>query len=322
MSTLERNQPNRAFQVTAGRNAVQAPAVARAGRPVAVEDALPQGPLPGAQVVDRVVDILEAFTRHGPDLGVSDVSRILGLKKATAHRLLVALRRRGLLAQDPLSRRYRLGLKLWELGVMATSQVDWVERVKPYLQQLTNQTGETSHLAVLSDGQVLYVEKVESPRSLRIPSQVGRRLPVHCTAVGKALVAFLPDEVLQSIVARHGLKPFTANTITDLDRLRSELAAARDRGYTTDNEEIEEGLACIGAPIRDYSAHVVAAISIAGPVSRVRSDRMGEHIRAVVGVAQAISKMLGCPPELLRPAPPAPLPSGEAVGSEQAALRR
>lgn len=261
------------------------------------------GPLAGAQVVDRVVDILEAFPKYGPELGVSDISRLLGLKKATAHRLLSALRRRGLVTQDPVSRRYRLGLKLWELGSMATSQVDWVHRVKPYLQQLTDETGETSHLAVLSDGQVLYVEKVESPRSLRIPSQVGRRLPVHCTAIGKALVAFLPDEVLESIVAHRGLVRFTSNTITDLDRLRNELAIARERGYTTDNEEIEEGLACIGAPIRDHSAHVVAAISIAGPASRVRSERMGEHIRAVVAAANSISKMLGCPPELLRQAP-------------------
>lgn len=258
------------------------------------------GSLTGTQVVDRVVDILETFPKHGPELGVSEISRILGLKKATAHRLLVALRRRGLVAQDPLSRRYRLGLKLWELGAMATSHVDWVDRVKPYLEQLTQLTGETSHLAVLSDGQVLYVEKVESPRSLRIPSQVGRRLPVHCTAVGKALIAFLPDEVLQSIVGHHGLKAFTTNTITDLDRLRAELATAREQGYTTDNEEIEEGLACIGAPVRDHSAHVVAAISIAGPASRVRSERMGDHIKAVVGVANAISRMLGCPPELLR----------------------
>ena len=258
--------------------------------------------LAGAQVVDRVVDILETFTRQGPELGVSEISRALDLKKATAHRLLASLRRRGIVAQDPVTRRYRLGMKLWELGSMATSHVDWIERVKPYLQQLTDRTGETTHLAVLNDGQVLYVDKVESPHSLRMPSQVGRRLPVHCTGIGKALVAFLPDEVLKALVDRHGLPRRTPNTITDLGALTDELTRSRARGFTVDNEEIEEGLVCIGAPVRDHTAHVVAAISIAGPSSRVRQDRIADHAREVVEAANAMSAALGCPPELLRPA--------------------
>lgn len=258
--------------------------------------------LAGAQVVDRVVDILETFTRQGPELGVSEISRALDLKKATTHRILASLRRRGIVAQDPATRRYRLGMKLWELGSMATSHVDWIERVKPYLQQLTDRTGETTHLAVLNDGQVLYVDKVESPHSLRMPSQVGRRLPVHCTGIGKALIAFLPDEVLKALVDRHGLSRRTPNTITDFGALTDELARSRARGFTVDNEEIEEGLVCIGAPVRDHTAHVVAAISIAGPSSRVRQDRIADHAREVAEAANAMSAALGCPPELLRPA--------------------
>jgi IclR family KDG regulon transcriptional repressor len=255
--------------------------------------------LAGAQVVDRVVDILETFPRLGPELGVSDISRALGLKKATAHRLLASLRRRGVVSQDPVTRRYRLGLKLWELGSMATTQVDWIDRVKPFLQQLTDATGETTHLAVLSDGQVLYVDKVESSHSLRMPSQVGRRLPVHCTGIGKAQIAFLPDEVLRGLVTRRGLAAMTPRTITDLEALRAELAVIRERGYAIDNEEIEEGLTCIGAPIRDHSAHVVAAISIAGPSSRLRPDTLEAHAREVVATARAMSAVLGCPPDLL-----------------------
>ena len=262
----------------------------------------PDRVLAGAQVVDRVVDILEAFTWLGPELGVTDISRALDLKKATAHRLLASLRRRGIIAQDPSTRRYRLSMKLWELGTMAASQVDWVDRVKPYLQQLTDRSGETTHLAVLNDGQVLYVDKVESPRSLRMPSQVGRRLPVHCTGVGKALIAYLPDEVLQGLIARRGLVSYTRNTITDLDELRAELARTRERGFTVDNEEIEEGLVCIGAAVRDQTAHVVAAISIAGPSSRLRPETIGDHARDVVEMANAMSATLGCASDLLRPA--------------------
>jgi DNA-binding IclR family transcriptional regulator len=190
-------------------------------------------------------------------------------------------------------------MKLWELGSMATTAVDWVDRVKPFLQQLTDRTGETTHLAVLSDGQVLYVDKVESPRSLRMPSQVGRRLPVHCTGIGKALIAFLPEEVLKGLVAKRGLQQFTPNTITDLPALAAELARVRERQYAVDDEEIEEGLVCIAAPVRDHTAHVVAAISIAGPSSRLRPDRVPDHAREVVSAANSMSTVLGCPPELL-----------------------
>jgi DNA-binding IclR family transcriptional regulator len=254
----------------------------------------------GSQVVDRVVDILEVFPALGPELGVSDVSRALGLKKATAHRLLASLLRRGMVAQDPISRRYRLGIKLWELGSLATSQVDWVDRVKPYLQQLVDVSNETAHLAVLNDGQVLYVDKVESSRSLRMPSQVGKRLPVHCTGVGKALIAFLPDEVLKSLIARRGMPRMTDHTITELPRLQADLAAVRERGYAVDNEEIDEGLTCIAAVVRDHTSHVVAAISIAGPSSRLRPQTIDGHAREVVNSANAMSRALGCPDEVLR----------------------
>lgn len=267
----------------------------------AIEPDPPERALAGAQVVDRVVDILEAFPRLGPELGVSDVSRALGLKKATTHRLLASLLRRGLVAQDPVSRRYRLGIKLWELGSLATSQVDWVDRVKPYLQHLTDVSGETTHLAVLHDGQVLYVDKVESSRSFRMPSQVGRRLPVHCTGVGKALVAFLPDEVLKGIVTRRGMPQMTAHTVTELPVLRRDLATVRERGYAIDNEEIDEGLTCIAAPIRDHTSHVVAAISIAGPTSRLKLEVIPMRAAQVMQAANDVSLALGCPEEVLRP---------------------
>ncbi len=259
----------------------------------------PDKSLAGAQVIDRVIDILETFARIGPDLGVSEISRALGLKKATAHRLLASLRRRGIVAQDPATRRYRLGLKLWELGAMATLQVDWVDRVKSHLEQLTHVTGETAHLAILSDGQILYVDKVESSHSLRMPSQVGKRNPIHCTGVGKAQIAFLPDEVLVNLVSRRGLTRFTPNTLTDLPELRNELARVRARGFAVDNEEIEEGLVCIGAPIRDHTGEVVAAVSIAGPSSRLRPSIVPDRASSVMAAANAMSSVLGCPAEVL-----------------------
>jgi DNA-binding IclR family transcriptional regulator len=251
------------------------------------------------QVVDRVVDILEAFLWLGPQLGVSELSRALGLKKATTHRLLGSLRRRDFVAQDPVTRRYRLGIKLWELGSQATSSVAWVDRAKPFLQELTDQTGETSHLAVLDDGEVLYVDKVESTRSLRMPSQVGRRLPAHCTGVGKALIAHLPQVDVASIMARRGMEAFTPRTITDLDALQADLTEVRRRGYSLDDEEIEEGLRCVGAPVRDHSGRVVAAVSIAGPASRLPDSAIERTGDLVLSAARAISTALGCPPQYL-----------------------
>lgn len=250
----------------------------------------------GAQVVDRIVDILETFLWLGPELGVSEISRALGLKKATAHRLLASLRQRNMVMQDPTTRRYRLGGKLWELGTVATNQVDWVARVKPYLEELTASTGETSHLAVLSDGEVLYIEKVEGSHSLRMPSQVGRRLPFHCTGVGKALVAYYPEEILEGLVARRGLNRFTRNTITALPALLAELRRTRERGFSIDDEEIEDGLACVGAPIRDHTGHVVAAVSVAGPSSRLKVEGRPGAADAVLKAAHAISRALGWAP--------------------------
>jgi DNA-binding IclR family transcriptional regulator len=284
--------------------------------PADTPDVAPNG-LNGPQVVDRVVDILEAFLWLGPQLGVSELSRALGLKKATTHRLLASLRRRDFVAQDPVTRRYRLGIKLWELGSQATSQVAWVDRAKPFLQQLTDQTGETAHLAVLDDGEVLYVDKVESTRSLRMPSQVGRRLPAHCTGVGKALLAHLPTVDVSSIVARRGMAAFTKRTITDLVALQADLTEVRRRGYSIDDGEIEDGLRCIGAPVRDHSGRVVAAVSIAGPASRLPDNDIEKLGAIVLAGARALSTALGCPPQYLD----LPHPDGAARDHPPRAVR-
>lgn len=252
-------------------------------------------PISGAQVVDRVADILEAFLWLGPELGVSELARAIGLTKATAHRLLASLRNREFVAQDPATRRYRLGMRMWELGAIARASMDWLAEAKPELEVLAAQIGETAHLAVLDDDQVLYVEKVESVHSLRMPSQVGRRLPAHCTGVGKALIAFLPEDRLSAVIAHRGLPRFTAHTITDPVALNAALETIRANGYATDNEEIEEGLRCIGAPVRDHTGAVIAAISIAGPASRLPEDDTPRLAAQVRSAADAISNRLGYP---------------------------
>jgi IclR family transcriptional regulator, KDG regulon repressor len=251
--------------------------------------------LNGAQVVDRVIDILEAFEWLGPQLGVSELSRALDLKKATTHRLLASLRRRDIVAQDPQTRRYHLGMRLWQLGMLALNQLDWIDRARPYLRQLRDETGETTHLAVLEQGQVMYIDKVESEHSLRMPSQVGRRLPAHCTGVGKALLAYLSPQALAEVIDQHGLPEMTPHTITERHVLVAELASIRERGYAMDDEEIEPGLRCIAAAVRGHSGEVTAAISIAGPSSRLRREDVERHAESVVAAARQISSALGAP---------------------------
>jgi len=251
--------------------------------------------LNGAQVIDRVVDILEAFEWLGPQLGVSELSRALKLKKATTHRLLASLRRRDIVAQAPATRRYHLGMRLWQLGMLALNQVDWIDRARPYLRRLRDDTTETTHLAVLDEGEVLYIDKVESEHSLRMPSQVGRRLPAHCTGVGKALLAYLSPAQLAEVIDKHGMPSFTPHTIAERHDLVADLARVRELGYSVDNEEIEPGLRCIGAPIRGHDGEVIGAISIAGPSSRVRVEEIESYGEMVSTAAREISAALGAP---------------------------
>ena len=244
------------------------------------------------RVLDRLVAILNCFQGDRLELGVTELSKILALNKSTVHRLLEALKAHGLVVQDSESQRYSLGLKLFELGSRAVASVDVLEKSKPVLEKLVAETGETAHLCVLDDKEVLYLEKFESPKTLRIPSRVGQRNPAHCTAVGKALLAHLPGE-LDSWFRSKPLKRFTANTITDLRSLREELASIREHGFSIDNEEIELGLRCVAAEVRDYSGKVIAAISIAGPSFRVTDDRIPSLAESVKRATAALSEKMG-----------------------------
>lgn len=248
----------------------------------------------GTQVVDRVFDIIDAFIHVGPELSVTDVSRRVGLKYSTAHRLLEAMARRGILDRDPETRRYRIGLQLRQVALASIGQVDLLDHARPFLEELTKATGETSHLAVFDDGMALYVDKVESQRMLSRPSHVGRRLPTYCTGVGKAMLASLPAEVVDAVLSGD-LQQFTANTITDPARLRAEMATIRQQGYAVDNEEIEEGLVCVAAAIRDRDGRVIAGISIGGPASRVRKRGVEIVAREVTQSARAIEVVVGWP---------------------------
>lgn len=245
------------------------------------------------QAIERAVAILNAFSLEEPELRVSELADRLDLHKSTVHRFLVNLETAGLIERNPRTGRYRLGLRIFELGGLVMQRMDLWDEALPFLEGLVRDTGETGHLAVLDGGEAIYVERVEARRPLRVPSAVGRGYPAHATNLGKVLLAHLDRGELQRIVSEHGLEGFTSNTITDADLLDTELAVIRERGYAVDNEEYDEGLRCIGAPVWDHTGRVVAAIGIGGPVTRVTPGRIADLSEVVMTAARGLSRRLG-----------------------------
>ncbi len=245
------------------------------------------------QSIARAMNILEYLAAYKSGDGLSSISRGIGLSKSTTHSLVTTLEKLGYVQQDQASGKYALGLKLFELGQVVHASMDLRSIAMPYLYSLAQRYQETVHLAVLSNGEVVYIDKVDSPRSIRIISYVGGRNPAHCTGVGKVLLAGLSEEEFDRIIRDKSLQRFTPNTITDPGKLKIHLAKVRQEGYATDEEEIETGLSCVAAPIKNHCGAVIAAISLSGPNSRVSSRNMGELTRDIVDAAQHISAQLG-----------------------------
>jgi IclR family KDG regulon transcriptional repressor len=244
-------------------------------------------------VIDRAAQILDCFGFDHQELSVSEIGAKTGLHRSTAHRILMALEYNDLIKQNPSTGKYHLGIKLFKLGHQAVSQLNLREICRPFLSRLMNDTKETIHLAVLDDDQVLYLDKVEGPHALRMPSRVGRYIPTYCTSLGKAMLSCLDDQEVKSILRRQTLKPHTENTVKNINQLLADLRSVRKRGYAVDNEEIEIGLRCVGAPLRDYTGGMVGAISVAAPSARLSEKNTPVTGRMVIAIAAEISEQLG-----------------------------
>jgi IclR family KDG regulon transcriptional repressor len=244
-------------------------------------------------VIDRAAQILDSFGFDHQELSVSEIGAKTGLHRSTAHRILMALEYNDLIKQNPDTGKYHLGIKLFKLGHQAVSQLNLREICRPFLMRIMNETQETVHLAVLDDDQVLYLDKVEGPHALRMPSRVGRRIPTYCTSLGKAMLSCLDDHEVKNIFRNRVLRSYTVNTVKTLDRLLTDLRVIRRRGYSVDNEEIEIGLRCVGAPIKDHTGAMVGAISTAAPSARLAAQKIPGVGRLVMAVAAEISEQLG-----------------------------
>lgn len=239
--------------------------------------------------------ILKSFTSAHPTWGVSELARRLDLSTSTTHRLLSTLADEGVLEQDASSGRYRLGLSVFDLAAAEPTQRSLHEAVLVSMTELRSRTGETVQVGVLDGREVVYVERLDSPHTLRVFTEMGRRNDAHCTASGKALLAFTVKGQREKILDGWELPARTNQTITDIAELRRELTAIRRRGYAENRQESEIGVVSIAAPIRDGSGDVVASLSLAGPSERV-DDKRTAYAEAVMAFARTVSRQMGWVP--------------------------
>jgi DNA-binding IclR family transcriptional regulator len=246
--------------------------------------------------VEKALQILEAFNISHPELSVAELEDILSLPKVSIYRFLRVLLRRGFITQNPQTRKYRLGIKVFELGSVVLRNMELRKAAFPLIEELSQRSGETVHLGILDGHEVVSIEGAESGYSLRISSPIGKRVYPHSTGIGKAILAFLQDEKIEEIIKEKGLPRFMKNTITEPEELKKELQLIQERGYAVDNEENEPGVRCVAAPILDSSHHVIASVSISGPSVRITPAKIPGLAEMVIETSQKISGALGYVP--------------------------
>ncbi len=244
------------------------------------------------QTIEKASEVLALFDHEHAEWGVREVAGALGLAKSSAHDLLTSLEQVGLLGKNDEGR-YRLGWRLVTLSETLLATTELRREARPIMEELADQYRETIHLAVLDDTKVVYVDKLEGKQAVRVElTALGTRLYAHCSALGKVLLAYQPEENVKRIIKIEGLPRFTANTITAADELEQALAMIRKQGYAIDQEEILPDLCCIGAPIHNHTGHVIAAISMSIPAYRFQRSQ-AEFRKAVMRTGKLISERLG-----------------------------
>ncbi len=245
------------------------------------------------QSVVRSFQILNTMARSEEEIGAQQISTSVGLHISTVFRFLQTLAQTGAVEQNPDSGKYRLGLKLLAWGMQVLRQMDLRRDAAPLLRELNEKTRETVHMTVYDRDAAIYIEKIESPTPLRGFSEIGKGAPLHCTGVGKVLMAALSEKELAELLKRYPLKHFTPNTITQVGGLKKELERIRVQGFALDNEEHEPGIRCVAAPVRNHTGKVVASISLAGRTTSITPARTPELIQTIKETAQKISARLG-----------------------------
>jgi DNA-binding IclR family transcriptional regulator len=242
--------------------------------------------------LERGLAILEILAKSRAGLSLSQVTRQLGLPKSSVHCLLHTFENTGYIYKDSVCGKYRVSLSICELARQAVQGISLRDQARSSLRTLAERTSLTVHLAVLEQGSCVLIEKVMPPGVSRTATWVGKQLALHCTAVGKTLLAFLPDSDAEQVIANQGLIRYNDNTICSTRQLQRELLTIRTRGHALDDEEEEIGFRCIGAPIFNGNREVIAALSIVGNSQQISGENMNALRKEVVEAADAVSSQI------------------------------
>lgn len=247
------------------------------------------------QSVSHALDILESFTKTEGELGVTELSKRLALHKNNVFRLLATLEHRGYIEQNKQTENYRLGPKTLQIGATFIEQRECRRQARPILETLMAAAGETAVVAVLRSSKVIYMDSVETDKTVRAVSRIGAMLPAHCTAVGKAQLAFLPFAELERLYPEQTLPTCTEKSIKSRDGLVADLRLVTERGYAVENEECDLDVRSIAVPIRDFSKNIVAALGIVGPFGRLSDERLEKSgvIKLLLESGRTLSSKMG-----------------------------
>lgn len=253
---------------------------------------LPEQDLYGIRAVQRAVTLLEEMARDN-ESSITQLAQQTGLHKSTVHRLLVTLEATGLVRQDPKTGHYRLGFKLMELGAAAIRSMELRTTAHPHLEELAKATACNIHLGILDRGQVVFIDKIEGEGSFRLYSQIGRRAPIHCTALGKVLVGRLPLAEQKRLLTAEPLRRYTRRTIIEPERILQIYRQAAEQGYAIDAGEHEDLIHCIAAPIFNYTGEAVCAASVTAVCAELLPQDRERYLSRLLRCTAAVSAQLG-----------------------------
>ncbi len=246
------------------------------------------------QSVTNALNLLEGFKGDRDELGVTELSKRLKLHKNNIFRLLATLEAKGYIEQNKATENYRLGVKSLELGQTFIQQLSLVRQAKPFLKEIVEQCNEMAYIGLIRQRSVVCLDVEEANQTVKVVNRVGWSLPIHCTAIGKAQIAYVSEEELERLGVLDNMSKFTENTIVDRAEFIRHLKEVAKRGYALDNEEYNLGVRCVAFPVKDYTGRVVGAIAVCGPSFRMTDDFLKTKIIPVVKDAgEKVSKRLG-----------------------------
>ena len=243
------------------------------------------------RAVERALDVLLCFSSQTPELSMTQIAERVGIHKSTVHRLLSTLEKKRFVDRDPITGSYHPGIRLLQVAYLSFEQNDLRRIATPFLRILCERSLETVDLAIIDGTEVIYLDVIESPQRVKLAAAIGMRLPTYCTASGKAILAYLPEESVKRILAG-GMPRHTEHSLTDLETLFENLHLIREQGFAFSEQEYEEGINAVGAPILDHNNLPIASVAVAGPAYRLTRTRMMEISPFILSTANSIAEQL------------------------------